>query len=498
MMEKERLKERKNNSKPGIHSVKYNFIMNFILTASSFIFPLITFPYVSRVLHVNGNGKVAYAASIANYFMTVASLGIPTYGVRACAKLRDNREEMSKTAQEILFINLVATVLTTVVYIIALFTVPAFREDKPLYLIEGINIVLNMFGVNWIYQALEEYDYITFRSILFKAISIVLMFVFVHQEADYRIYALITVMASVGSNILNFIRLHSIITFKRFDHYDFHRHLKPIFVLFAQSVTISIYTNLDTVMLGAMKNAEEVGLYTAAVKVKTILVSVVSSLSGVLLPRMSYYVKKNMKSKFQQLMQTALRAVLFMSIPLAVYFVLYAPETLRFLAGSEYLPGTLAMQIITIAIIPIGITGVLGIQVLTPMGLEKNVLYSVVAGAVTDFVLNLLMIRQWGATGASLATTIAEVVVLIVQIFYCRKYFSNMKKGLNMGWYCLDTGIAAALAACVKLLSLPAFPALMLSAILFFGIYDILLILEKEEMIYKVLDNKITGRLLRR
>lgn len=492
------MRKKKAETKPVIHSVKYNFIMNFILTASSFIFPLITFPYVSRVLHVTGNGKVAYAASIANYFMMVASLGIPTYGVRACAKLRDNREEMSRAAQEILIINLVATALTTAVYVVALFTVPAFKEDKPLYLIEGINIVLNMFGVNWIFQALEEYDYITFRNILFKAISIVLMFVFVHQEADYRIYALITVMASVGANILNFIRLRSIITFKRFNHYEFRRHLKPIFVLFAQSVTVSIYTNLDTVMLGAMKNANEVGLYTAAVKVKTILMSVVSSLSGVLLPRMSYYVKNNMKSEFERLMETALRAVLFMSIPLTVYFVLYASETLQFLAGSEYLPGAHAMQLITIAVIPIGITGVLGIQVLTPMGLEKDVLYSVILGAVTDFVLNLFLIRQWGAAGASLATTIAEIAVLIVQLYYCRQYFNHIGKGLHLGYYCLDTSVAAAAAACVKFLALPSFFALVLSALVFFGIYALLLILEKDEMMYKALDNKITGRLLRR
>lgn len=484
----------KNDKKPAIHSVKYNFVMNFILTASSFIFPLITFPYVSRVLHVSGNGKVSFAASVANYFMMVASLGIPTYGVRACAKVRDNHDELSRTAQEILIINFIATVLTTITYVICLFVVPTFSSDKPLYLIEGINIVLNMFGVNWIYQALEEYDYITFRSILFKAVSVILMFLFVHQEQDYRVYALITVMASVGANVLNFIRLRTIITFKKYEHYNFRRHLKPIFILFAQSLTVSIYTNLDTVMLGAMKNTDEVGLYTAAVKVKTILVSAVSSLSGVLLPRMSYYVKKEMKSEFLKLMSVALQAVLFLSLPLAIYFVLFSRESLQFLAGNEYLPGTLAMQIITLAIVPIGITNVLGIQVLTPLGKENEVLYSVIAGALTDFVLNLIMIGRWGAAGAALATTIAETVVLIMQVIFCRKYFTNIVGSLHVFRYILNIIPASFAAYCIKFLGLRAFSSLLISAVIFFGIDAILLLLEKDEIFMRALDNKITGK----
>ena len=194
-----------NEMKESKHSVKYNFFMNFILTASSFLFPLITFPYVSRVLGAAGNGKISLASSVANYFLMVASLGIPTYGVRACAKVRDDKDELSKTAQEILIINLICTFFVTVTYLICVALVPRFREDNVLYLIEGIGIILNAFGANWIFQALEQYDYITARSILFKFLSMVLMFIFVHQKDDYLVYALITVLASVGSNALNFI-----------------------------------------------------------------------------------------------------------------------------------------------------------------------------------------------------------------------------------------------------------------------------------------------------
>ena len=250
------------------HSIRYNFIMNFILTASQFIFPLITFPYVSRVLTAAGNGKVSFVSSVASYFLMIASLGIPTYGIRACAQVRDDRKKLSKTVQEIFLINLVVTILVVITYVICIFTIPRFYEDKTLFLIYGINILLNMFGMNWLFQALEKYDYITIRSMIFKIISVVLMFLLVHQKEDYVIYGAISVFAAVGSNILNFTRIHKFVEFKWSGNYGIKKHIKPILVLFAQSLAVSIYTNLDTVMLGFMKTDVDVGYYNAAVKVK--------------------------------------------------------------------------------------------------------------------------------------------------------------------------------------------------------------------------------------
>lgn len=481
------------------HSVKYNFIMNFILTASNFIFPLITFPYVSRILLASGNGKVNFAASVANYFMMVASLGIPTYGIRACAKVRDDKEALSKTAQEILIINFVSTVLVTLTYLVCIFTVPKFSQDKILYLIEGVNIVLNMFGANWIYQALEQYDYITARSVFFKFISMILMFLLVHQQSDYIVYAAITVLAAVGSNVLNFIRLRRFIVFRKLRNYEFKKHLKPIFVLFAQNVTVSIYTNLDTVMLGFMQNDEAVGLYTAAVKVKGILLSIVASLGNVLLPRMSYYVKHNVKDMFYQLIRLALNAELFMAFPLAVYFSIESRNSILLLAGKGYLGAIPAMAIITIAIIPNGLTGVIGVQTLTPLNREKQVLYSVIVGAVSDFVLNLLMIPQWGAAGAALATTIAEFLVLLVQIVLARDILQNVAHDIQIAKY-LSITLAAAIPTFIlsQHLRYNVFINLVITAIVFFGIYVLILYAVKDELLNRALDNKVTRKLIRK
>ena len=476
-----------------VHSVKYNFLMNFILTASSLLFPLITFPYVSRILHATGNGKVNFAASIANYFLMVASLGIPTYGVKACAKVRDDKQKLSQTSQEILIINLVSTTLVTITYLILVFTVPRFSQDKALFFIEGINIVLNVFGANWLYQALEKYDYITARSVLFKAVSIILMFALVHQESDYRIYAATTVFASVGSNVMNFIRLRRYISFKKLDKYNLKQHLKPIFILFAGNAVASIYTNLDTVMLGFMKTNADVGYYTAAVKVKNILISVVSSLSGVLLPRMSYYVQRRDKEQFNSLMTTALNTTIFMSMPLCTYFVIEAKDSLTLLAGAEYIPATLTMQIVNISIVAIGITSIIGIQVLTPINREFQLMISVVVGAVSDFVLNCFMIPKWGAAGAAFATMIAEYLVLATQLFLGRDVVGESLKQVRYVRYGLTTAVALVPTVAATFLPVTnSFLRLVITALVFFGVYASVLYGIKDELFYRFLDNRFT------
>lgn len=478
-----------------VHSVKYNFLMNFILTASNFLFPLITFPYISRILHASGNGKVSFAASIANYFMMAASLGIPTYGIRACAKVRDNKEELSHTAQELLIINLIATSVVTGTYLICIFTVPRFAQDKALFFIEGINIVLNMLGANWIYQALEQYDYITVRSVLFKAVSILLMFMMVHQESDYRAYAATTVIASAGSNIMNFFRLRECISFHKTGQYHFKRHLKPIFVLFAQSAAVSIYTNLDTVMLGFMKTDTDVGLYTAAVKVKGILVAVVNSLGSVLLPRMSFFAERKKKGEFHRLLVLALNAELFMALPLTAYFGVEAKDTLLFLAGREYLQATRTMQIINLAVIPIGLTGVIGVQTLTSLDRENQVLVSVLCGALSDFILNLFMIPIWGASGAALATTCAEYIVLLVQLSLGKDVVGEALKRVKYQRYIFATIIAVILTELSTLLSIPyTFLRLIITAGVFFITYFWKMYIIKDELFLKLVRCKDAKR----
>lgn len=476
-----------------VHSVKYNFIMNFILTSSQFLFPLITFPYVSRILLAEGNGRVAFASSVANYFLMVASLGIPTYGIRACSQVRDDKEKLSKTVHELFIINVVMTSLVLVVYLIMILSVPRFMKDRTLFYINGINMLLNCAGMNWLFQALEKYDYITVRSIVFKIISILLMFMFVHGTDDVAIYAAITVFSSAGSNVLNFVRVHKFIQIKKCENYEFKKHLMPIFILFSQTLVASIYTNLDTVMLGFMKTSKVVGLYNAAVKIKGMLVSLVTSLGSVLLPRMSYYLKNGKADRFEELTQKAINFTLFISIPISCYFVVFSKESLIFLSGNSYIAATPAMQFVTFAVIAIGMTGILGIQVLTSTGREKYVLYSVAFGACVDLLLNFLLIPTWGASGAAFATMIAEYCVLLVQINYTKDILSKLRNDLRIHKYIIGVGISCLIGLGIKRLHIEsAFLLLVISAICFFGTYAVIELLLKEPFAKEIINTGLS------
>ena len=354
-------------------SLKLNFIMNAILTMSSFLFPLITFPYVSRVLLPAGTGRVSFANSVITYFVMISQLGIPTYGIRACAVVRDNREKLKKTVNELLIINTVMSVFAYVVFFAALFSVPRLRSDKTLFVVMSLLIFFNTIGVEWLYKALEYYTYITVRSIIFKFIALIAMFVLIHDVNDYVIYGGISIFAASASNVFNFIRLRKIVGSEKVGKLDFKQHLKPVFTFFIISCATTIYTNLDNVMLGFMKDDVEVGYYNAATKIKNILASIVTSLGTVLMPRASYYIQQDMWDEFYALSKKAIKFVLLAATSMMVYFMIFAREGVLFLSGDAFEGAIMPMIIIMPTLLFIGLTNIMGIQMLIPMGQENAV-----------------------------------------------------------------------------------------------------------------------------
>ncbi len=475
-------------------SLKLNFIMNAILAMSSFIFPLISFPYVSRVLLPIGTGRISFATSLISYFQMFAQLGIPTYGIRVCAKARDNRIELTRTAHELLIINLVMSIFSYLILAVALIFVPRLREDRILYIIISMTIFLSAIGMEWLYKALEEYSYITFRSIVFKIIAIIAMFILIRKQEDYVIYGGITIFASSASNILNFINVHKYIEMKPVGNYNLKRHLQPILVFFAMACATTIYTNLDTVMLGFMTTNVDVGYYNAAIKIKTILVSVVTSLGTVLLPRASYYIEQGYAEEFRKISKKALNFVILLSFPLVIYFVLFAKEGIYFLSGSAYAGAVFPMQLIMPTLILIGITNILGIQILIPQGREKIVLYSEIVGAIIDLIINWLLIPKLASAGAAIGTLIAEFSVLVVQYLALKKDINDMLISIHYLRIIIAVVIACIPAVFIKILAIGNFATLMISAIVFWGIYGVVLILTKESLVIELLSqvlNKI-------
>ena len=404
-------------------SLKKNAALNMVKTIMGLIFPLITFPYASRILQPSGLGKVNFAHSIISYFSMIAALGINTYAVREAAKLREDKAALTKFVKEILTINMTSTVIAYLLLSFTILFVPYFSEYRVLLVVCSGTILFTTLGMDWLYTALEEFSYITIRSILFQFLSLILLFVFVHTQEDYLKYASISVISSVGSNICNFIHARKYISITEKIKKTLCHHLKPIFTLFAMSVAVSIYTALDTTMLGFIAGDEQVGFYTAATKINKIVLAVITAASAVLLPRLSYYISQHENEQFFNLSAKALNLIILLSLPCAVGLNLVARPVILLLSGVSYESAIPVMQIMNPIIVAISLSGLIGIQIFMPLGKEKLTLVSVILGAVINFTLNLILIPKHGALGAGVATICAESSVTLFQLILARKYF---------------------------------------------------------------------------
>ena len=478
-------------------SVKINMIMNALLTMSALIFPLITFPYASRILKPEGMGKVGFATSVISYFAMFVQLGIPMYGVKACAKVRDDKKELSKVVHELLGISLFMLIVVYSVFFVSINNVAKFEKERPLFIVMGTTILFGAIGCEWLYKALEEYTYITIRSLIFKFIAVVSLLFLVQNKEDYIIYGGITIFAASASNILNFINLRKYIIFKWLGGYNFKRHIKAVLVFFSMSIAITIYTNLDIVMVGFIKDDVEVGYYSAAVKIKNILLSIVTSASTVLLPRASYYVDNNMMDEFYRILKKVMHFIILMSSSFTVYFMIYAREGIMLLSGEEYGGAILPMQFIMPTLFLIGITNVTGIQMMVPLGMETKVLYSVILGAIIDLIFNAFLIPIYGAVGAAIGTLLAEFGVLICQLWMIRNIRCKVFDDVPIVKVCVS--IVGASLACVwiKILGMNAFWSLAISGIFFFGMYMLLLILTRNVLAKEIL-NQIYQKIKKR
>lgn len=463
-------------------SIKLNFIMNSVLSLSSVIFPLISAPYAYRVLMPEGIGQVTYVNAIISYFVLFAMLGIPIYGIRACAMVRDDKIALSKTVQELLLINIIMGVLSSVLLALCVIWIPQLREYKQLFLFMSITIWLNVLGVEWLYKALEQYTYITVRSVIFKFLSLVMLFVFVKDETDIVEYGLITVVASSGSYIMNFVNLHKQVTLFPMRHLEIKKHVKFVMIFCAMNVATLIYTNLDTVMLNAMCGDSVVGLYSAAVKIKGVLVGIVTSLAAVLMPRVAYYLSNKKYELFYAVSAKAINFIFLIGLPITIYFTMFSKPSILLLSGNSFIDAVAPMRIIMPTVFFIGLTNILGIQMLVPLKKEKTVLLSEIIGAIVDLVLNLIFIPMYGAAGAALGTLAAEFSVLIVQGIALRKYLKKIWRKISYAKLLVANLCSIGVGYLFLRYETQGLIFFILSGSCYFLIYSLILILLKEEL----------------
>ena len=404
-------------------SLKTNVILNYVNTLTGIIFPVVTFPYAARILLPDGIGVINFLQSIVAYIVLFTSLGIPMYAVREVAKYRDDVRIRNRTTVEVLALS-VALCLAGYLLVWALGAcVPQINGRSDVFYVLSLTILFTALGVNWFYQAIEDFRFITIRAVVFRLLAAAALFLFVRDKGDLLIYAFVLVGSTVGNNLINFIHLRKYIPFRTIEwgRLRIWRHLGPSSRIFIFNLITSIYLNLNTVMLGFMSGDESVGLYTAGNKLSHVILSVVTSLGVVMLPRCANLVKTGQKEAFAGITGKSYRFVIALSFPCVVGLIVLADPIIRIFCGDGFMAATSVLRWTAPVIVFIGLTNVIGIQVLYPLGKENLVIWSVSGGALFNLVLNLLLIPPYGEMGAAISTFAAELAVLLIQLFWGRK-----------------------------------------------------------------------------
>lgn len=405
-------------------SVKANYFFNLVNTLAGILFPLITFPYASRIMEADGIGQIGFFTSIITYISLFTSLGIPIYAIREIARVRDDSVLMSKTAVEILLLHTGLTMIGYFVVGIICLTVAKVSVDIPLFLILSLSIFFTAIGCEWFYRGIEDFRYITIRGLIVRVLYVVLLFTLVHSKSDLLIYAGLTVLGTVGNNIFNFFRLHKyispcLITFKDL---KVSRHIAPAIRIFALNLVISLYVNLDTLMLGFLKDNHSVGYYEGATKITKLVLGVVQALQAAMIPRFSYLAKQDTMKEFHELSQKVIDFVVTISFPMTIGLFVLSGPLIHLFCGPSYTPAIQTMKIISPIIVLISLSGIACFQILYPLGKEILAIWSTASGAVANLFACILFIPAFAHNGAAIATVIGEATVTITMFVYGRKY----------------------------------------------------------------------------
>lgn len=470
-------------------SVKVNYILNLINTGTQMLFPLITFPYVCRVIEADGIGQINFFQSIISYISLFTCLGIPMYAIREIARDRSDVVQMNRTAMEILLLHSMLTLVGYAIVAILCLTVPQIQVNIPLFLILSLTIFFTAIGCEWFYQGIEDFKYITIRGLIIKTVSVVLLFIFVKSKTDLLYYGCYTAFGVLGGNIFNFFRLRKYIHRENIIFSELHikRHVKPVLKVFSFSVVTSIYLQLNTVLLGFLKNALAVGYFAAATKVMQMLLMMSSCLGSVMMPRASHLIAENKEDEFNRLIQKSYDFTLAIALPMTIGLIFCAPSLITALCGVKFEHSILPSQIIAPIILMVAISNVFGIQVLFPKGKINIVTLCCGIGAVADLILNLCLIPFFSYIGTSIAYLGAEVATTVSMYFIGRKYIPIIYFKKSHLTYALGCVVMAFALYGLSLLQLPTLTILLLQGCCGVLAYFIILCICKDEMLVQIL-----------
>lgn len=421
-------------------SLALNAFLNGLRSVLNILFPLITFPYVSRKLTVSGIGVYNFSDSIVNYFLLIAGLGINVYAMREGAKYRNNKKEIEKFSSEVFTINIFSTIISYLLLFLCLIIFSKLRNYYMCILIFSLEIFFTTIGTEWIYQIYEDYTYITLRSCLFQIASLILLFIFVKRPQDYLNYAIITVFSVVGPNILNFFHAKKYCRIYLNLHFNYKKHLIPILILFASNIATMIYVNSDITLLGFLKSNYIVGIYSISSKIYQMVKTLVAALLIVTIPRLAMLFGNHKIKEYKKILTKLVNVMVILALPASTGLFMLAKEVILIISGPHFLRSVNSLRILCFATFFSILAWILNDCVLIPAKKEKQLLKNTLISALINVVFNLIFIPILNENSAAISTILAEISMfglnyldsghIVKDIFKSRDFFKNLASSL--------------------------------------------------------------------
>lgn len=402
-------------------SIKRNFAYKSLLTISNYLMGVITFPYVSRVLGVEYLGLVNFVDNTINYFLLFATMGVSVLGVREIASAKFDGVQRSQVFSNILGMNLLFTLGALLIYLLCVFFVPQLHCYEELFYIGTAKILFTAFLVEWFFCGIEDFRYITIRSIAIKTVYVVLVFILIRVPEDYRLYFILTISVVVLNAVVNMIYARNFVKIAAVDLFQ-QRYVKQNIMLGIYSFMTSMYLTFNVMFLGMVSNNVEVGYYTTSFKLYSIMLGFFTAFTNVMLPRMSALLVEGEKERFQQLIDKSFSAMCTFSVPIILCSSVLAPDIVYVLSGPGYEGSILPMRIIMPSMFFVGIAQILAVQILMPMKKDKVLLCASVLGALVSILINIFVVPQWGSVGSAVVLICSEMMVTGSYVFYSCRY----------------------------------------------------------------------------
>lgn len=465
-------------------SITQNYIYNLIYQILILVLPIITTPYISRILGATNVGIYSYTYSIVSYFILFASLGVALYGQREIAYAGKDTSKRNKLFWEIAIFRIISVLIVFCIYII--FCIKS-QEYKIYYFIWGLELLATALDIGWFFQGMEEFKKTVLRNVIVRIASITLIFLLVKNESDLIKYITIYSIADFVGNLSLWFYLPKYLKGIKIKRIEVLSHVIPIILLFIPQIASQVYNMLDKTMIGRIiVDKAEVGYYEEAQKVIKVLITIVSSLGVVMVPRMASVFASGEKDKVKEYLKKSFKFAFLLAFPMVFGVIIIADAFVPVFFGAGFEKTIILIKILAPSVLLFGLASVIGYQYLLPTKRQKEYTLSILAGLIINFVLNYILIKLMASEGASISTLISELIVLLIQIFLIRNEITIleiMKIGEKYFIYSLMMFVACWI---IKLILGTTLIAMAVQIIVGMGIYFICLLVTKDEFLERI------------